>query len=199
MRKLLVAIISLIFSTSIFANTHILILGDSLTEGIGLVEEKTFPRLVEKELRAKGKDVSVTNGGVSGSTTASGLSRLKWHLKKKTDILILELGANDGLRGINLVETQKNLDAIVEMAKEKKVKVLLLGLLMPPNYGKKYVNDFEIMYKKIAEKHKIPFLPFLLDGVAGNKAMNLADGIHPNELGHEKIAKDVTSFVEKNL
>jgi len=197
--KILVILGMLIFNTSLFASTHILFLGDSLSEGQGVDEQDAFPRLVEKTLKAKKHDITITNGGVSGSTTASGLNRLKWHLKKPTDILVLELGANDGLRGIKLNETEKNLFAIIKLAKEKKVKVLLLGLLMPPNYGKAYTTEFESMYKKIATKEKLPFLPFFLKDVAGNPSLNLADGIHPNEKGHVIVAKIVSDFVEKNL
>lgn len=189
----------LTLQSAVFASTHILVLGDSLSEGYGLDEGQSFPRLVERNLRAKKYDVTVTNGGVSGSTSASGVTRLKWHLKKKTDILVLELGANDGLRGLKLTETQKHLTDIIRLAKEKKVKVLLLGLLMPPNYGKKYVADFETMYKNIAATEKVPFLPFLLNDVAGKADLNLADGIHPNAKGQEIVAKTVTDFVEKHL
>lgn len=189
----------LTLQSAAFASTHILVLGDSLSEGYGLDEGQSFPRLVERNLRAKKYDVTVTNGGVSGSTSASGVTRLKWHLKKKTDILVLELGANDGLRGLKLTETQKHLTDIIRLAKEKKVKVLLLGLLMPPNYGKKYVADFETMYKNIAATEKVPFLPFLLNDVAGKADLNLADGIHPNAKGQEIVAKTVTDFVEKHL
>ena len=201
MKKLILSfgLLLLINSPSLFATTHILFLGDSLSEGQGLDEEQAFPRLVERNLKAKKHDVIVTNGGVSGSTSASGVARLKWHLKKKTDMLVLELGANDGLRGLKLDETQKNLIEIVKMAKEKHIKVLLLGLLMPPNYGKKYVTEFEEMYKKIAKEQKIPFLPFILKDVGGNPALNLPDGIHPNAKGHEVVAKTITDFVEKNL
>ncbi len=189
----------LCLQSAAFASTHILVLGDSLSEGFGLDEGQSFPRLVETNLRAKKHDVTVTNGGVSGSTSASGVTRLKWHLKKKTDILVLELGANDGLRGIKLTETKKNLTEIIRLAKEKKVKVLLLGLLMPPNYGKKYVSDFEAMYKSIASTEKVPFLPFLLNEVAGKTELNLPDGVHPNAKGHEIVAKTVSEFVEKHL
>lgn len=200
MKKLFLALLCWLSLQSIaFASTHILVLGDSLSEGYGLDEGQSFPRLVERNLRAKKYDVTVTNGGVSGSTSASGVTRLKWHLKKKTDILVLELGANDGLRGLKLSETQKHLTDIIRLAKEKKVKVLLLGLLMPPNYGKKYVADFETMYKNIARTEKVPFLPFLLNDVAGKSELNLADGIHPNAKGQELVAKTVTEFVEKNL
>jgi acyl-CoA thioesterase-1 len=197
--KLVLTLGLLIVNASVFASTHILFLGDSLSEGIGLDEEQSFPRLVERNLRAKKRDVVVTNGGVSGSTSASGLTRLKWHLKKPTDILVLELGANDGLRGLKLEETKKNLVAIIKMAKDKKVKVLLLGLLMPPNYGKKYTNEFEAMYKKIASTEKVPFHPFILKDVAGNANLNMPDGVHPNAKGQELVATTVTEFVERNL
>ena len=194
-----ILLLGLLLTNHAAAATHILFLGDSLSEGQGVDENQSFPRLVEKYLIEKKHDVIVTNGGVSGSTSASGLTRLKWHLKKKTDVMVLELGANDGLRGLKLTETKKNLEEIIQFAKSKKVKVLLLGLLMPPNYGKKYTNEFEQMYKKIAAKEKVPFLPFVLDDVAGKSELNLPDGVHPNPKGHEVIAKNVTNFVEKNL
>lgn len=181
------------------ATTNILFLGDSLSEGQGVDEGQSFPRLVERNLRAKKIDVTVVNGGVSGATSASGITRLKWHLKKKIDIVVLELGANDGLRGLKLNETEKNLKEIIVYAKSKKIKVLLLGLLMPPNYGKTYTRDFENMYKNISKIEKIPFHPFLLKKVAGIAKYNLPDGIHPNALGHELIATEVTTFIEKNL
>ncbi len=199
MKLKLVLILGLLIVSNAFASTHILFLGDSLSEGVGLDEEQSFPRLVERNLKAKKHDVIVTNGGVSGSTSASGLTRLKWHLKKPTDVLVLELGANDGLRGLKLEETKKNLVAIIKMAKEKKVKVLLLGLLMPPNYGKKYTDEFEAMYKKIAATEKVPFHPFILKDVAGKADLNMPDGVHPNAKGQELVAKTVTEFVEKNL
>ena len=188
-----------ILISSAYATTNILFLGDSLTEGQGVDEQQSFPRLVERNLLAKKIYVAVTNGGVSGSTSASGEGRLKWHLKKKIDILVLELGANDGLRGLKIPETEKNLRKIIKIAKENKVKVLLLGLLMPPNYGKKYVTDFKNMYEKISRVEKIPLMPFILKDVAGITHYNQADGIHPNASGHEVIAKAVTDFVEKNL
>lgn len=194
-----ILLLGLLLLNNAHGATNILFLGDSLSEGQGVDEEQSFPRLVEKSLRDRKHDVIVTNGGVSGSTSASGVTRLKWHLKKKTDILVLELGANDGLRGIKLTETKKNLEEIIRYAKIKKVKVLLLGLLMPPNYGKKYTEEFEQMYKKIATAEKVAFLPFLLNDVAGKSELNLPDGIHPNPKGHEIVAKIVTDFVEKHL
>ena len=178
---------------------HILFLGDSLTEGIGLNEDNTYPRILEKKLKERNHNVVIINGGISGSTTASGLARLKWHLKNKVDILALQLGANDGLRGLDLNVSKKNLLEIIKLAQEKKIKVILLGILMPPNYGKKYVADFEKMYAEIAAKQKISFYKFLLKDVAGNPLYNQADGIHPNELGHQKIATNLIEFMEKNL
>lgn len=194
---LLAALLS--YSTFAWSQTHILFLGDSLSEGYGLPEEQSFPRLVEKKLNAKKRDVVVTNGGVSGSTTASGLNRLKWHLKKKTDVLVLELGANDGLRGLKITKTKENLLNIIQHAKKQNVKVLLLGLIMPPNYGNAYVNEFSEMYKSISKSENVKMLPFLLDKVAGNPELNLPDGVHPNAKGHEIIASQVADFVEKNL
>ena len=178
---------------------HVLFLGDSLSEGQGLDEAQSFPRIVEKKLNDKGFKIKVTNGGVSGSTTSSGLERLKWHLKKRTDVLVLELGANDGLRGIKIAESKKNLKAITKFAKEKGLKVMLLGVLMPPNYGNKYVKEFELMFKDLAREEKIPFMPFVLEKVAGKPELNLADGIHPNAKGQEIVAQDVAAFMEKHL
>lgn len=178
---------------------HVLFLGDSLSEGQGLDEAQSFPRIVEKKLNDKGFKIKVTNGGVSGSTTSSGLERLKWHLKKRTDVLVLELGANDGLRGIKIAESKKNLKAITKFAKEKGLKVMLLGVLMPPNYGNKYAKEFELMFKDLAREEKIPFMPFVLEKVAGKPELNLADGIHPNAKGQEIVAQDVAVFMEKHL
>lgn len=177
----------------------ILVLGDSLAEGYGLDESMAFPRVIERELITKNLNVKIINGGVSGATSANGLQRLKWHLKKPINLLLLELGANDGLRGLKIEETKKNLKSIITYAKEKKVKVALLGILMPPNYGKEYTLKFENMYKDLAKEEKLPLLPFLLEGVAGVQHLNLSDGIHPNQDGHRIIGKKIAVFVEKLL
>jgi acyl-CoA thioesterase-1 len=198
MKKLFLCL-SILVSFNLYAEMSILILGDSLAEGYGLDESMAFPRVVEKKLIEKKKNVKVINGGVSGATSASGIQRLKWHLKKPVDVLLLELGANDGLRGLSVPDTKKNLKEIIKFAKEKKVKVMLLGILMPPNYGADYTGQFEKMYKDVAKEEKVPFLPFLLDGVAGNAKLNLPDGIHPNQKGHEVIAEKVVNFLEKNI
>lgn len=170
----------------------ILFLGDSLTEGYGIDESKAYPVLVGQELKKDGINVEVLNGSVSGSTTASGVSRLRWFLKKKPDIMLLALGANDGLRGLKVKNSKENLSKIIALAKENEIKVVLAGMLMPPNYGASYRTEFEEMYKTLVKENKLEFIPFLLEGVAGVKELNTADGIHPNEKGHEVMAKLVT-------
>ncbi len=191
--------LTILFGFQIQAKTTILVLGDSLSEGYGLEESMSYPRVLEKKLNDRKKDVTIINGGVSGATSASGIQRLKWHMKKKADVLLLELGANDGLRGLKIDETKKNLTSIIAQAKKENLKVILLGVLMPPNYGKEYVSQFEAMYKEIAREQKIIFYPFILDGVAGNAKLNLPDGMHPNQKGHEVIAEKLAKFLEKNL
>ncbi|AXX87490.1 putative lysophospholipase L1-like arylesterase [Malaciobacter marinus] len=178
----------------------ILFLGDSLTEGLGVAQKDVFPNLVENMIKTKlKKDIKIINGGVSGSTTSDGLSRLKWYLKRKPDIVFIALGANDGLRGLNLQQSQKNLEEIVEFAQKSKAKVLLAGMLIPPNYGPEYAKRFKKMYEEIKDKYKLKSMPFLLDGVAGEKELNQSDGIHPNAQGHKYIAKEVYKFLKEEL
>lgn len=197
--KLIIILSFCIFIHTASAATTILFLGDSLTEGLGVDEEHAFPRVLEKKLNTKSYDVKIINGGVSGATTASGVSRLKWHMKKKIDIVVLELGANDGLRGLKIPDTQKNLAEIIKFTQERKVKIMLLGLMMPPNYGKKYTDDFKNMYLTLAKKYNIPTLPAFLKGVEGVVALNQADGIHPNIKGHQVIADNISLFLKKEL
>lgn len=196
-------IIILFLITLQFANAKddtILFLGDSLTEGLGVTKDEAFPKLVkiliQKELK---KDISIINAGVSGSTTSDGLDRLKWYLKKKPSIVFLALGANDGLRGLDIKQSQKNLEEIIKYAQESGAKVLLAGMLIPPNYGPEYSENFRKMYEEIKDKYKLKSMPFLLDQVAGNKNLNQSDGIHPNEQGHKTIAKNVFEFIKKDL
>ena len=196
-------IIILFLITLQFANAKddtILFLGDSLTEGLGVTKEEAFPKLVkiliQKELK---KDISIINAGVSGSTTSDGLDRLKWYLKKKPSIVFLALGTNDGLRGLDLKQSQKNLEEIIKYAQESGAKVLLAGMLIPPNYGEEYSKRFKEMYEEIKNKYQLKSMPFLLDQVAGNKNLNQSDGIHPNEQGHKTIAKNVFEFIKEDL
>ena len=168
----------------------ILCLGDSLTAGYQIPIEKAWPHLIEEEMSSKGSHVKVVNGGISGSTTSSALGRFNWHLKGQgpPDILILALGANDGLRGQSTDAMKKNLSSIIDLALKHKTQVLLAGMKMPPNYGKDYTHDFEKVFLDLAQTKKISFLPFLLEGVAAIPKLNLTDGIHPNPAGHQIMA-----------
>ena len=178
----------------------ILFLGDSLTEGFGVSKEDAFPKQVEQLIQAKlSRNITVINGGVSGSTTSDGLARLKWYMKKKPSIVFLALGANDGLRGLDLEESEKNLEEIITYAQEFDAKVLLAGMLIPPNYGPEYATQFKEMYEKLQVKYNLKSMQFLLDGVAGEKALNQRDGIHPNVKGHQEIAKNVFEFMKEEL
>jgi acyl-CoA thioesterase I len=198
-REMASLILAFLFSISAHAEPTIAILGDSLTEGYGLAKDSAFPSLLEKKLKTDSPNAKVINAGVSGSTSAGGVSRLDWVLKSKPDILIVALGSNDGLRGLSTKELQNNLLKIVKAAKERKVKVLLLGMKVPPNYGKNYDKEFEGVFERVAKLEKIPFLPFLLEDVAGRSNLNLPDGIHPNEKGHAILADRLYPFVKKNL
>ena len=197
MKKII--LICLVFLS--FANAKsILFLGDSLTEGYGLSKEESYPTLVgeliQKELN---KDVEIINGGVSGSTTNDAIARLKWYLRKKPDIVFVALGANDGLRGYGLSKSQQNLEKIITMAKDSGAKVLLAGMLLPPNYGDEYSKAFKQMYLDVKKKYDLRMLPFLLDSVAGDMEYNQKDGIHPNAEGYKLIARDVFEFLKKEL
>ena len=175
------------------APVHLLFVGDSLTEGYGVPREKAYPALIEKKMRTQAVNfpIKVTNGGVTGSTTANAQARLSWFLKSQPDVLFLALGANDGLRGIKVESSYKNLAATIELAQKNNVRVILAGMMMPPNYGASYRKKFKTMYIKLKHRYKLDFIPFLLEGVAGEKKYNLADGIHPNVEGHEIIARAI--------
>ena len=181
------------------ATQTIVALGDSLTEGYGIAMEKAYPALLEKKLKAARKDVKVINAGSSGSTSASAESRLLWQLKSKPDILILALGANDGLRGLPPKSTYENLAKAIELAQKNKLKVILTGMMMPQNYGDDYRKKYSATFTDLAQKYKVTIMPFLLEGVAMKKELNLADGIHPNEKGHEVIAERLLPIVQKEL
>ncbi len=182
--------------------TTILCLGDSLTEGYGVPKESAWPAVAEKTLKEKKYNVTLVNAGVSGSTTASGPSRVKWHMKSppKPDWVFLALGANDGLRGQDVASARKNLEKTVQIATELGAKkVILAGMKVPPSLGAAYAKSFDSIYPTIAKQLKLPFLPFLLDGVAAKAELNLPDGIHPNVSGHKIIANHVAKFLETLL
>lgn len=172
---------------------NFVVLGDSLTEGYGVAKDSAFPALLEKKL---GSPWKVIAAGISGSTSASALSRMKWQLKAKPDVVLLALGSNDALRGLKPEETEKNLAEAIEFAQKEKVSVLLAGLMAPPNYGKEYSEKFKSVFVNLEKKYKIKRMPFLLEGVAGESKMNLPDGIHPNEKGHAHIAEQLSVFLK---
>ncbi len=174
-------------------------MGDSLTEGYRLGKEEAYPHLMEQTLKKKYPDIKVINGGISGSTSASAPKRLEWYLRAKPDIMILALGANDGLRGLKVEETQKNLDLVITKAKNLGIKIILAGMRMPPNYGKEYTKKFDALFPALAKKHNLKLIPFILEDVAGTPALNLPDGIHPNPDGHKVMAKNVLKYLEPEL
>lgn len=196
MRLLLIFVV--LFSFNLSAKT-ILILGDSLTEGYQLAKEEAYPAIVERELRKSHENIKVINGGVSGATSASGSRRLDWYLKAKPDIMVLALGANDGLRGLKIVETEKNLSLAIEKAQKSGITVILAGMKMPTNMGEPYRSQFEKIFTSLAKKYSLKLVPFLLDGVGGKPQFNLPDGIHPNPKGHEIMARSVLKILEKEL
>ncbi len=192
--------LALIFSLSSFtAAKTVLVMGDSLTEGYRLAKEEAYPYLMELELKKKYPDVKIINGGISGSTSASAVRRLDWYLKAKPEIMILALGANDGLRGLKVEETSKNLEAVILKAKSSGIRVIVSGMKMPPNYGKEYSEKFNQIFPRLAKKHELKLIPFILENVAGIPALNLPDGIHPNPEGHKVMAKNVMKFLEAEL
>lgn len=200
MKKLSIFILFVaLYSLPALSKAKVLFLGDSLTEGYQLPKKDSFPSVLKKMFDKENIDVEVLNGGVSGSTSSSGPSRLKWFLKAKPTHLVLALGANDGLRGFDIETTYKNLEKTIELARKNELKVLLCGMQMPPNYGKKYQEDFKNIFIKLKNKYKLAFYPFLLDGVGGNPKLNLADRIHPNKEGYEVIAGKLFPIIKKEL
>jgi acyl-CoA thioesterase I len=167
----------------------IVALGDSLTAGLGLQETQAYPALLQQKLDQDGYRWEVVNAGVSGDTSAAGLQRLDWSLQQKNvRVLILELGANDGLRGLPVEQMKSNLAAIIESARARQIAVLLLGMEAPPNYGPEYASSFRQVYRDLVRQYKVPFIPFMLDKVAGISSLNQADGIHPNVEGTRIVA-----------
>jgi len=178
---------------------NVLILGDSLSAGLGVETEQTYPFLLEEMLNQKGFTVNILNGSISGSTTAGASSRLKWFLRAKPDILLLALGANDGLRGLSTDKMTQNLENAIILAKKNGIQVILAGMKLPPNYGPAYANAFETSFVWLTQKHDLPFIPFLLKNVAGKASLNQADGIHPNPDGHKIIAVTVFEILSEQL
>lgn len=198
MRPFLFSFIFL-FSSLSLANKKLVVLGDSITEGYGVAKSAAYPTLLEKKLKDAGKAWTVVNAGISGSTTASAVTRMKWLFKSKPDAVLIVLGANDGLRGLKIEDSTKNLSDAIDYANQQHVRVILGGIYLPPNYGKSYTDKFKNMFESLAQKYKVTFIPFILDKVAGNPKYNLADGIHPNEEGHKIVAENIFQVLKGAL
>lgn len=179
----------------------ILFFGNSLTAAYGIDPEDGFAGLTQERIDSLGLNYKVINGGLSGETTAGGLSRLDWFLEEKPDIFILELGGNDGLRGINLAETKSNLIKIIEKVRSTypDTKIILAGMQIPPNMGQEYASEFTAMYPAVAEEKDVTLIPFLLQDVGGIPELNLPDGIHPTEEGHQIVFETIWPFIEQSI
>jgi len=179
----------------------ILFFGNSLTAGYGIDQEDAFAGLTQLRVDSLGLDYKVINGGLSGETTAGGLSRLDWFLEDKPDVFVLELGGNDGLRGIALTETKSNLLAMVDKVKAKfpETKIILAGMQIPPNMGQEYSNEFKEIYPAVAKEKNVTLIPFLLENVGGIPELNLPDGIHPTEKGHKIVLETIWPYILSQL
>jgi len=177
----------------------ILAFGDSLTAGFGVGPEESYPARLQKLLDDKGYHYKVVNAGVSGDTTAGGAARVEWVLQHEPEIVILELGANDGLRGLPIFEMQRNLETIIEACLKKGAKVLLAGMDIPPNLGEEYSDDFRDTFRLLAQKYKIAFLPFFLEDIAAHPELTQDDGIHPVSKGYEIATQTVFKYLEPML
>lgn len=177
----------------------IVFLGDSLTAGLGLSRDQSYPSLIGRKLKESGYDYEIVNAGVSGDTSAGGVRRLDWSLEGDVRALVLALGANDGLRGLPPDEMKKNLEAVLDRAKARNIPVVLAGMEAPPNNGPEYTREFREVYADLAKEYDVRFVPFLLLGVAGNAALNQGDGIHPNARGAQIVADLVLAELEPLL
>lgn len=176
----------------------IVFFGNSITAGYGLDLSEAFPARIQERLDSMNMPYKVVNAGVSGETSSGGRSRIDWILKQEVDIFVLELGGNDGLRGIPITETKKNLQTIIDKVKGKypDAKIIITGMQIPPNMGKKYTTEFRSMYPDLAKQNNISIVPFILEGVGGNAELNLSDGIHPTAEGHRILANNVWNVLK---
>jgi acyl-CoA thioesterase I len=179
----------------------VLFLGDSITAGYGLDLSEAYPALLQQRINQHGLNFKVINAGQSGDTSAGGLGRMDWLLKNRVDVLVLELGVNDGLRGLPVEVTRKNLQGIIDRARERypQIRIVIAGMKIPPNMGAEYSRDFEGMFASLAKKNNAALIPFILEGVGGVRQMNLPDGIHPTAKGHEIVAENVWKVLEPVL
>ena len=181
------------------ARPRIVAFGDSLTAGLGLLEQEAYPALLQRRIEQAGYAFEVVNAGVSGDTSAGGLRRLDWALEGDVKVLIVAFGGNDGLRGLPVAQLKDNLSAIIDKARERNVVVVLAGMEAPPNFGDEYASQFRQAFRDVALKKRVLFVPFLLNGVAGNPELNQPDGIHPNQRGAQIVADTVWTVLEPLL
>lgn len=183
------------------AATRIVFVGDSLTAGYQLDPAQAYPALIGEQLRASGSNVDIVNAGLSGDTSAGGLRRMDWLLRRPADIFVIALGANDALRGQDPAATAANLSSIIGKVRtaQPEASILLAGMYAPPNMGKAYTEQFNAVYPQVAADQQVPLMPFLLDGVAGQPQLNLSDGIHPNPRGHQIIAANLLKYLQPLL
>lgn len=192
-----IAVLLLSLQGTLAKPVTILVLGDSLSSGLGLSRQEAFPAKLEAALKARYPDLKIVNAGVSGDTAADGLARLDWALTDDVGGLIVELGANDALRGLDVAQTEQALDGIMAVAVAKKLPALILGMKAPPNMGPDYVARFDDLYPRLAEKYQALLYPFYLDGVAADASLNQADGMHPNARGVDLIVSKILPIVEE--
>lgn len=181
------------------AKSRVVFLGDSLTAGLGLEQAEAYPTLIQQKIDGAGLPYEVVNAGVSGDTSAGGLSRLDWALEGDVKVMVVALGGNDGLRGLPAAELKKNLATIIERAQAKQITVILAGMEAPPNFGRDYITAFRDIYPALAEQYKLPLIPFLLQNVAGIERLNQRDGIHPTAEGARIVADTVWSVLRPTL
>lgn len=196
----LILILTVFFSLNVFAADpkRLVIIGDSITEGYGIPHSEAYPAVLQKMLEKEKKNWRVLNSGISGSTSASALERVKWHLRQKPDMILLALGESDGVQGQNVKKMEENLTEAIDAVKKTSVKIVLAGFKLPASYGA-YATSFSAVFPRVAAKEGIAFIPALLEGVSGVASLNQADGIHPNAKGHAMVADTVYKGLEKLL
>lgn len=201
-KPILLSVLSAVFLIAASPQPRrVLFLGDSITAGYGLEPEQAYPALIQQKIDANGLKFRVINAGQNGDTSAGGLNRLEWLMKSPVDVLVLELGGNDGLRGLPVSVTRKNLQAIVERAKARypKVEIIVAGMKVPPNMGRDYERQFENIFTDLAVKNRLVLIPFVLEGVGGVRSLNFPDGVHPTAKGHTIVAAHVWKFLRPVL
>ncbi|MBO6587087.1 MAG: arylesterase [Gracilimonas sp.] len=206
MRILITALfLCTIFSISLPAQNAdsktILIFGDSITAGLGVQQEQAFPAIIQEKIDSLGLNHEVINGGLSGETSAGGVRRIDWILRRDIDIMVLELGGNDGLRGIDLSSTKDNLQQIIDKyrAKNPNGQIILAGMQVPPNLGQEYTSQFQEIYPELAEENDLPLIPLIMNKLGGEEELIQGDGIHPTPKGHEVIAETVWDVLKEYL